>query len=228
MVYYPNTGYSWLTAENERHIHKDFLRCVNNPLQPQDCYYNGRLYCTPLNVQVAVCAASLNHTHNHSSPIPTYLSPSHSSGHTADVYDLAWAPDSAALVSGAVDRTARVWDLLKGPAGGKEVAKLEGHTQFVQGVAWDPAGAFVVTESNDRSARVWRTPLAAATERARRVAAGGPKGAAAGKKAAESDFALVATLKMRDITGPPLPLPVGEGAAAAAEPATAATETHHA
>lgn len=50
------------------------------------------------------------------------------SGHSGDVYDVAWSPDSRFLVSGAVDCTARVWDVRDR----REIAKLEGHTQFVQ------------------------------------------------------------------------------------------------
>ena len=60
-------------------------------------------------------------------------------------------------LDGAVDCTARVWDVARG----REAAKLEGHTQYVQGVAWDPTGALVVTQSNDRTVRVFTTPTAA-------------------------------------------------------------------
>ena len=110
------------------------------------------------------------------------------SGHSADVYDVAWSPDSRLLVSGAVDCTARVWDVRTR----RELAKLDGHSQFVQvrggrcaapalaplqrrsplarvrthmqGVAWDPTGAQLVTQSNDRSVRVWCTPVGAAMQ----------------------------------------------------------------
>jgi WD40 repeat protein len=64
------------------------------------------------------------------------------------------------LVSGAVDCSARVWDVARA----REVAKLEGHTQYVQGVAWDPTGALIATQSNDRTIRVFSTPVAAAIQ----------------------------------------------------------------
>ena len=48
------------------------------------------------------------------------------SGHTDPVYGLAFTADGKQLVSGAFDKTIRVWDV----ATGKESAKLEGHTQI--------------------------------------------------------------------------------------------------
>lgn len=35
-------------------------------------------------------------------------------GHVEDVYDLCWSPDSAQLLSGSVDNTAILWDIVKG------------------------------------------------------------------------------------------------------------------
>ena len=35
-------------------------------------------------------------------------------GHLEDVYDLCWSPDSTSLISGSVDNSAIVWDVLKG------------------------------------------------------------------------------------------------------------------
>lgn len=36
-------------------------------------------------------------------------------GHKSDVYDLSWAPDSTRLLSGSVDNSAIVWDVVRGP-----------------------------------------------------------------------------------------------------------------
>lgn len=63
-----------------------------------------------------------------------------------DVYDLAWSPDSTQLISGSVDNTAIVWDVLKG----KSLAILSDHKSFVQGVAWDPKNQYLATLSTDR------------------------------------------------------------------------------
>jgi chromatin assembly factor 1 subunit B len=35
-------------------------------------------------------------------------------GHVEDVYDLCWSPDSTQLLSGSVDNTAILWDVVKG------------------------------------------------------------------------------------------------------------------
>lgn len=72
-------------------------------------------------------------------------------GHMEDIYDLAWSPDSASLVSGSVDNTARLWNVHKG----KTNAVLQEPQGFVQGVAWDPRCRYLATLSTDRSMRVY-------------------------------------------------------------------------
>ncbi len=47
-----------------------------------------------------------------------------------DVYDLSWAPDAAALLSGSTDCSARVWDVLHK---GRTVQTLTDHRHYVQG-----------------------------------------------------------------------------------------------
>ena len=92
-------------------------------------------------------------------------------GHGADVYDLAWSPDSSAILSGSVDNTAIVWDVAlnegSGSGGGevdggnanREIFQmLKGHSHYVQGVAWDPFQQFAVTQSSDKSCRVYALP----------------------------------------------------------------------
>lgn len=68
-----------------------------------------------------------------------------------DVYDLSWSPDSLNLISGSVDNTAIVWDVLKG----KSLSILDDHKSFVQGVAWDPQNKYLATLSTDRSAHMF-------------------------------------------------------------------------
>ncbi|KAK9809784.1 hypothetical protein WJX73_006467 [Symbiochloris irregularis] len=72
-------------------------------------------------------------------------------GHAEDVQDIAWAPDSSALVSASVENSCIVWDV----EAGKGRVRLEGHKHFVQGVAWHPGGSSIVSLSCDRTARVW-------------------------------------------------------------------------
>ena len=73
-------------------------------------------------------------------------------GHSEDIFDIAWSPDSTRLVTGSVDNTAIVWDRKTG----KVLQKLEDHGHFVQGVAWHPTNKMVVTQSSDRSCRVYK------------------------------------------------------------------------
>ncbi|XP_052859847.1 chromatin assembly factor 1 subunit B [Anopheles cruzii] len=72
-------------------------------------------------------------------------------GHMEDVYDLSWSANSAFLISGSVDNTAIVWDVMRG----KSQAILQDHKGFVQGVAWDPQDKYVATLSTDRYFRVF-------------------------------------------------------------------------
>ena len=72
-------------------------------------------------------------------------------GQTDDVQDLAWSPDSTAVVTGSVENVAFLWDAGKH----KALRRLDGHHHYIQGVAWDPLGDFIVTQSVDRSCRVY-------------------------------------------------------------------------
>ena len=80
------------------------------------------------------------------------------SGHTDPVYGLAYTADGKKLVSGAFDKTVRVWDL----STGKESAKLEGHTDLVLSVAISPDGKKILSGSLDKSVRLWDFPGAVA------------------------------------------------------------------
>uniref|UniRef100_A0A182NH61 CAF1B/HIR1 beta-propeller domain-containing protein n=1 Tax=Anopheles dirus TaxID=7168 RepID=A0A182NH61_9DIPT len=72
-------------------------------------------------------------------------------GHMEDVYDLSWSANSQFLISGSVDNTAIVWDVLRG----KHQAILQEHKGFVQGVAWDPQNKYLATLCTDRHFRVY-------------------------------------------------------------------------
>lgn len=72
-------------------------------------------------------------------------------GHLEDVYDLCWSADGKRMISGSVDNTAIVWDIVKG----EKMGLFNDHKSFVQGVAFDPSNEFVATLSTDRSLRIF-------------------------------------------------------------------------
>ncbi len=66
------------------------------------------------------------------------------------ILTMALSPDGRWLVTGGVDRIARVWEV----ATGLEVARLE-HGGVVRAVAFSPDGRLLVTGSADRMSRLW-------------------------------------------------------------------------
>uniref|UniRef100_A0A3P8ZJ99 Chromatin assembly factor 1 subunit B n=1 Tax=Esox lucius TaxID=8010 RepID=A0A3P8ZJ99_ESOLU len=74
-------------------------------------------------------------------------------GHIEDVYDISWTRDGNFMVSGSVDNTAIMWDVVKG----QKLCIFNDHKSYVQGVTWDPLGQYVATLSCDRVMRVYST-----------------------------------------------------------------------
>ncbi|KAI9097144.1 WD40-repeat-containing domain protein [Phlyctochytrium arcticum] len=72
-------------------------------------------------------------------------------GASSDLYDLAWSPDAAYIISACTDNTARIFDVKEQ----KCIHVLNDHGHFVQGVAWDSLGKYFVTQSSDRSVNVY-------------------------------------------------------------------------
>ena len=72
-------------------------------------------------------------------------------GHTHDVFDGAFAPGGARIVTASVDRTARIWDATSGA----ELVRLKGHRGLVRGASFDPDGSRVVTASMDGTVGLW-------------------------------------------------------------------------
>jgi chromatin assembly factor 1 subunit B len=70
-------------------------------------------------------------------------------GHAEDVFDVAWAPDASALLSGSIENVCIIWDAERG----RGQSRLADHSHYVQGVAWDPARRFLVSQSADRTCR---------------------------------------------------------------------------
>lgn len=74
-------------------------------------------------------------------------------GHLEDINDICWSADEKALVSGSIDHTAIVWDVVKGT----KMSMLNEAKHFIHGVALDPLGQYVATLSCDRSLRIYST-----------------------------------------------------------------------
>ena len=73
-------------------------------------------------------------------------------GHSGDVYDLSWNPDSKYLISGSVDNYSMIWNIEKA----KCVNRFMDHEHFVQGVSWDPRNKYILTQSSDKSVRFYK------------------------------------------------------------------------
>jgi WD40 repeat protein len=75
------------------------------------------------------------------------------SGHTTEVFSLAFSPDDTLLATASGDRTIRIWDVRAARA----IAVLHGHTDPVHCVAFSPDGRRLASGSNDRTIRLWDT-----------------------------------------------------------------------
>ncbi len=72
-------------------------------------------------------------------------------GHSAAVTSLSWQPDGARLVSGSLDKTARLWSATDGSA----VATINTSSE-VRAAAWSPDGNILATGEEDRSVQLWK------------------------------------------------------------------------
>lgn len=77
-------------------------------------------------------------------------------GHTLDVGSVCFSPDGRFLVSGAADKTLKVWEV----AQGRSVQAIHGHESDVNSVCLTPDGRRVVSGGADRTVRIWKTDTA--------------------------------------------------------------------
>jgi WD40 repeat protein len=82
----------------------------------------------------------------------TVLNAKHTlTGHTDDIYAVAFTPDSQRVVTGSDDHTLRLWQV----ADGKLLATLTGHTDKVYSVAISPQDGTIASGSLDYTIRLW-------------------------------------------------------------------------
>ena len=88
------------------------------------------------------------------------------SGHTDEVFAVAFHPDGTRLASAGRDRAVWLWDLSRG----EEVARLQGHTSYVWSLAFSPDGTTLASGSGDFTVRLWDTAPLKVRYQARREA----------------------------------------------------------
>jgi WD40 repeat protein/serine/threonine protein kinase len=72
-------------------------------------------------------------------------------GHLKRISSVAFSPDGQRIVTGSLDKTAKVWDA----ASGKELYTLRGHRADITSATFSPDGQRIVTGSWDKTAKVW-------------------------------------------------------------------------
>ncbi|KAG8715336.1 hypothetical protein FRC09_016684 [Ceratobasidium sp. 395] len=65
---------------------------------------------------------------------------------------ISYSQNGAYIVSGAGDKTVRIWDAHTGQPVGQP---MKGHTSAVISVAYSPDGVYIVSGSDDRTIRIW-------------------------------------------------------------------------
>lgn len=74
-------------------------------------------------------------------------------GHTGNVFSVAWSPDGRKIATASGDHTARVWN----SSSGSTLLSLTGHVDDVTSIAWSSDGSKIATASYDRTSRVWNS-----------------------------------------------------------------------
>jgi WD40 repeat protein/serine/threonine protein kinase/tetratricopeptide (TPR) repeat protein len=71
--------------------------------------------------------------------------------HSSDVVSVAFSPDGKTILTGCMDKTARLWDAVTGRPIGQPLV----HQGAVTAVAFSPDGKTILTGGGDKTARLW-------------------------------------------------------------------------
>jgi hypothetical protein len=72
-------------------------------------------------------------------------------GHTGEIFAVAFSPTGHVLASGGGDQTIRIWE----PGTGRELNVLRGHVGAVRALAFSPDGQRLASGSADTTIRIW-------------------------------------------------------------------------
>jgi len=72
-------------------------------------------------------------------------------GHTGNVYSVAFSPDGKYAISGSHDQTIRLWDIRTG----RELRIFKRHKGSVSSVTFSPNGRYALSGSEDKTIRLW-------------------------------------------------------------------------
>jgi HEAT repeat protein len=73
------------------------------------------------------------------------------SGHTKEIFSLAFSADGKQLLSGGPDQVVRLWDV----ASGRLLKQMLGHTNSINQVVFSPDGKRALSAGSDLTARLW-------------------------------------------------------------------------
>lgn len=73
-------------------------------------------------------------------------------GHTSDISDVAWSPDSKILASASIDGTIELWQR---QSQFQRLHTLKGHLNPVNSISFSPDGQVLASGSNDKTVKLW-------------------------------------------------------------------------
>ncbi|MEH2316851.1 MAG: ribosome assembly protein 4, partial [Nostoc sp.] len=72
-------------------------------------------------------------------------------GHSSEVYSVAYSPNGQQLASASYDKTIKIWDV----SSGQLLKTLTGHSSEVYSVAYSPNGQQLASASYDKTIKIW-------------------------------------------------------------------------